>query len=388
MKYLFLLLFAVTNLQAQLSSEIKSSNNQRLKAANVEKTILKFKNSPNIIWMGEIMMDYWIDNGVLSTRKSEKKVLKALDLTDKFKKKLLKVQISNPDESIGATAPFVNKIMQELIQFPIYADENLLNPVSLKSQRYIGVGDGYGVDKIYFDANASMDNNTADNKVGLSNIKLFRVRQLLIYDKTTTSFQVIPLAIAPMATHINNPLITTETVLPLFWCAPAIFSDLLDLNNAKFHFAIRTSNTCNISKVAILKESHSFSNAVDSMLENIREQYDQVHLGAPGSTVYDYSDGTQLLDGIFIKNIGLPYSDDLTKFDSESVWEHLLGEHVTEIELLQDWAWNQQTKQLEIRFVGFLLKEAVLTSSGDVSHQKNIFIRRPDLDYKIRSKSK
>ena len=104
--------------------------------------------------------------------------------------------------------------------------------------------------------------------------------------------------------------------------------------------------------------------------------------------VMSLRDGNKKMSTREIKKIGNSIDTiityDVNTFEEvvQVVVNNLKGEDVNKLRLMQDWVWDEKTKELNIRFVGFKPIIDRFDDKGKFLNSGPIFTRRPDWDKK------
>lgn len=182
-------------------------------------------------------------------------------------------------------------------------------------------------------------------------IELFRVKQILSYNKKTNQLNLTPIAIAPLATkHDKEKQLISAT--PLFWVPIQSLAQAADLNSSSINWAKRITRYIDTDEVSVVKGKES--------LAEILNKISDFHAKAPepGQLFYTFGDMLPMTSkdiknlnkGIDTIVIFAPVT--FEKFVSE-IEVRINPETMHKIRIIQDWVWNKETQSISIRFVAF-----------------------------------
>jgi hypothetical protein len=175
--------------------------------------------------------------------------------------------------------------------------------------------------------------------------------------------------------------ISTSLSRTLFWFSPQELDTIPDLKTVAIDYAKRTYVQIREDNISIIKGDQSIGELLILMLDDILKETNEGYIG---NTVD--LDGNELLAIQAISDIRNPIDTFIT-FDPETFEEvikivpsQMDPKLMTKLELIQDWVWNADTKELSFRFVGFTPIIDVFDEEGSVFSSKKMFVRRPDKD--------
>jgi len=338
-------------------------------------TLESLENNPDVIWIGEIMVDYSLSYNPYTATKKDKTTMKELGIKSPARIKTLKLLYQDLDaQDLYIHHIFREKIIANLKNIETYKDPTLTHKHTAKEvTEIITIKDTItSNNKVYITTNAL---NPAD-------IKLFRVNQLLYYNQKEMVFKTIPLAIAPLLTKWDLDG-TVSGSKALFWFSPKNLATTPDLNSNSITWAKRTYKNFELDKVLILKEELPINQVIDKMLEDLRKNSEKVVLGHTLNF-----DGNDLMKPEEVEKLYTTI-DTVTAFDSNSLEKITLvvknaldGSDIKSIRILQDWVWDADKNQLGISSQGFAPIIIRSNREGGFMNSGPIFTRRVGRDRK------
>lgn len=347
-------------------------------------TLKALQKDPNILWIGETMVDYTPDYSSPEASKQLVESMKELGLPTKNIVKILKLQLQDLDAYRGSFHRLNYKMYSNTDAMVCYEDAALTKKYTVEALR----NKNHIVDTIL-----TFDPQTFEEIVQVvvsdadpNQIMAFRVKQLIYYDQKAATLKTIPLAIAPMVkTYEGKSKIASLS--PAFWFQPLYFDQLPNLNSTEISYAKRTYRTLSDDAIKILKGKLTLGEVLETMVEDLKKNAATKHVG------YAYSsDGHVSFSKEEIESMGNSVDTIITfdpvTFDEiiQVVHHSLDAKKMKKVRLLQDWVWNEETKQLGIRFVGFAPIVDRVDDNNNFLNSGPLFYRRPDLDKSAKGK--
>ena len=188
-------------------------------------------------------------------------------------------------------------------------------------------------------------------KVNFNGIALFRVKQILHYNKKTNELGLIPVAIAPVFCTYDKGGNLTGTS-PLFWMPIKDLNQEIDLNAPSINWAKRMTRSIDTDEVTVIKGKGTFA----EILNKISIHYTET----PESAKLNHSYGKMLpMSAEDIKTMKNNI-DTIITFDPKTFEEIVSVVKTTitpktmhEVRIIQDWVWNKETQSLNIQLVAF-----------------------------------
>ncbi len=340
-------------------------------------TIQQLQTDPNVLWIGETYMDYAPDyNSSRSDELTQKKMIK-IGFKSRNYNKILKLQLQDVDENDWYSHQLPTILLRSIDGVTCYADAALTKKYTSKqlTQKLAVVDTIITFDPQTFEEIVK----EVVQQVNPHAIHSFRMKQLIYYDQKAATLKIIPLAIAPLQkVYDKDGKLNME---PLFWCKPDFFDMLPNLNSTAISYAKRSYRPLTQETITPLKGTQTLGELTLLMLEDVKKSKGKKHLGS----VF-YTDGAKPLPISEIESIGNSI-DTIITFDPNTfeqivqvVQNQFTAQSIIKVRLIQDWIWNEETKTMGIRFVGFAPIIARVDEKGNFLNSGPLFYRRPDLD--------
>lgn len=314
-------------------------------------TQTELEQDADVIWMGEVFVDYGINYNEWLVTKSEKELMETIGFKTKNDFKILKYQVADADYSKNMDHRLVTKIRENKLNLELFEDADLTKPYSKEEIKKLGAS---------IDTIITFDPETFEkipqvvvNEINADKIRIIRVKQLIYYSRKEMMFKTIPLAVAPVELVYKN-YNEVEELKPLFWFKPNCLIEKPDLTLASIDWAKRTYRNFSLEDVKVIKQEQEISVLMEMMMDDLKANAKRV---AIGSTLD--MDGTELYTPDEIQGIGtgiqsfMVKNPETSKMEKKETVIEFEGKSVKELRLIQDWIWDAETKQLNIRYVGF-----------------------------------
>lgn len=335
------------------SNENTTLTNQNTESIQILETpsLESLKKNPDVIWIGEVNVDYGLNYSNYEASPDEKKDLESIGFKGTNVYKILKYQIADMEAGDNDEHIFINKLIKNIEKVSCYKDEQLTEALSpLESRKKLESVDTI----ITFDPHTMKElAQVVVNVVDPREVKFFRLKQIIYYNTKEAIFKTIPLAIAPMV-YERNDTNKVVGVTPLFWMKPSFIDAIPSLGAEDITWAERMYRNFPVKDIKVLKEDYSFEKVIDTMFSDLHKNADKAIV----RSVLD-ADGTEKLTAKEIKEIGNSV-DTIVTFDPNTFKEtrtvvrnNFDGKSVENLRLIQDFVWNAKTNQLCIRYVGF-----------------------------------
>ncbi len=305
---------------------------------------------PDITWVGEVYVDYIPNANILEPVEEETLNLYGSDDYNSFE--LLKIQNNVTDDWLK---PLPTQLSHRLLQLSknaaVYKDASLNEKLSYGAYQK-------AVRHELLDTIITFDPETFEEVVQivpfnleLSMVKIFRVKQLLTYNESTNKLNIIPLAIAPIASMMKNKKLRKEV---LFWMPIKEAFKSINLKTSSIDWAKRLTKDIPSKAVQTIKGSGNMTSIFDKMVA-----YYKTHSST--SKVY-YGGGQELnpWNASEIENMGSPSVDTIITFHPETFEEivqvikyGIEPNFTVKVRLIQDWVWNSKKQEMQIRVLGF-----------------------------------
>ncbi len=390
-----ILCYLVTTLVLILSScsqhHQKINKNATTTATQAEKEGLQtiepptkeaLKADPNILWIGEVMMDYAPDYDGSRASLTVQNDMAGLGLDDDNKVKTLKLQLEDLETKNFEPIQLQDKILANITQIECYADSKLTQRYTSKEslEQLITRDTILTFDPQTFEEFVQERVRSIDSK----DIIAFRVKQYLYYDEAAATLKTIPLAIAPLfkKTNIDKSI----TIKPIFWFKPTYFAEMPSLRHPAISYAKRTYQIIHWQDMQVVKMMETMGGITLKMIADVKQNSNVKYIGDP----FDV-DGVTRLGRAEIDKLDNAL-DTVHTFHPET-FEHLFVEidNTSRIEeilkflVIQNWIWDEEKNQLSIQFVGVAPIVNLRDSKGGIFGERPLFYRRPDLDTPIKT---
>lgn len=338
------------------------------------------EKSSDVLWMGETEVDYALDyNRWDYDKEDEERILmENLGFKTRNSFKVLKYQVNDLNDSDNDDHELFNKILQNRKDMQFYKDAGLEIKYSSKDiERAIGRVDTI----IVFDPKTMKEETqVVVNVLDPETVKAFRVRQVVYYNEKEMTFKSIALAVAPLAyeeggTETPSP----ENLKPLFWMKANALVESLDLGSSNITWAKRMYRNFDFSAVKVIKQEQDISVVLEKMMEGFRANAKTTKIAHTFK-----ADGSDYLTPEEVQNLGASV-DTVITFDPNTfaekthvITQELKGKDIESLRLLQDWVWDDNTKSLSIRYVGFAPIISRFDENGQFLNSGPMFVRRAE----------
>lgn len=308
-----------------------------LPTTNPQKIIKSLKANPDIVWMGEVIVDQKASAS----------------------SKLLKYQVS---EIVGTEMPPVD--FAPLLAF--HASEMEIYYTSDLKQKKEGFHKT--LSKTVSEMTITFDEETFEQVVravvrpfSVDYVPAVRIRQLIYFDQETKQFHSRPLAIAPLQQKKGE-----DQLVPMYWMSPEVNHGLLDLKNSSLSFAQRLYQDIVLDSIVIIKEKKDLKAVLAKLYSRIRAGEQDLHISGDfdkdGFMPMTRKERNQLVVEV----------DTIITFDPENSFgedivikrTELNGEELKVLQLIQDWGVNPTNKKIKVSTLGVNFKEENIEVGG------------------------
>lgn len=341
-------------------------------------TLSELEQNADIIWLGEAEVDYALNYNRWDYDKEdpERLLMENLGFKSRNSFKILKYQVTDLNASHNDDHDLFEKVLKNRREMTFYKDATLKDKYASKEvERLIG-----RVDTIFtFDPKTMKEQQqVVVNALDPETVRAFRLRQVIYYSQKEMTFKSIALAIAPLAYEkTSNTPASPADLKPLFWMKPEALTAVPDLSSSTVTWAKRMYRNFDLSTVKMIKQEQDISVVIEMMMKGFRENAATTKLGY----TFD-ADGTEYLKAEEIKHLGASI-DTIITFDPKTFKEtnqvvksKMNGSDIKNLRLLQDWVWNDKTKSLSIRYVGFAPIINRVDAMGNFLNSGPMFVRK------------
>lgn len=359
------------------TTSIDTENHEPTPEAITAPTLDDLQSDPDVIWLGEVMVDYALnyDRWSFDVTAKERTLMEQIGFKNRNGFKILKYQAADFNTSSNEDHLMINKILANRTKITFYRSSDINNtylPEEIAEKIR-------SVDTIItFDPETKEEEmNVVVNDLNPDAVKAFRMKQLIYYSKKDICFKTITLAVAPLYLLRSEPGEEKKELEELFWMKPTALMTVPDLNNSAITWAKRTYRNFDLSTVKVLKQEYAIDAIIDSMMVAIRKNAETIKLGYTIT-----GDGTEYLEKEEVKYLGAMI-DTIVTFDSTAMQQvvkieetRLDAKTIEGLRLLQDWVWNEETQSLSIRYVGFALLISRYNDKNEFLNSGPMFIRK------------
>jgi hypothetical protein len=340
-------------------------------------TLNELEADSDILWMGEVEVDYALSYNRWDYDKEnpERILMENLGFKSRNSFKILKYQVSDLNASSNEDHNLFYKIIENSKDMEFYKNASLDTKCTPTEVEY-GIG---RVDTVItFDPVTMKEEvQVIVNQLSIEDVKAFRVRQVVYYSKKAMAFKAIALAVAPLVYDGIPGAPSPADLRPLFWMKVTDLNRATDLDASNIKWAKRMYRNFDLSTVKVIKQEQSVSAIVDLMLEDFRANAQTTKI----AHTFNF-DGSQYLTAEEIQHLGSSI-DTMITFDPKTSKEikqaieiKAEGKNIKNLRLIQDWVWDDETKSLSIRYVGFAPIINRLDEKGNFLNSGPMFIRK------------
>ncbi len=211
-------------------------------------------------------------------------------------------------------------------------------------------------------------------KMPFGEVPLFRVKQILHYNKKTNELSLTPIAVAPLFCAYNKEGELTGTS-PLFWMPIQDINKAIDLNAPSINWAKRMTRSIDADDVTVIKGKESFPEILRAVLDGFAAK--------PNTSKIHHTYGDMPLmtpKDIATINSGI---DTIITFDPvtfeeivSEVTNTITPETMRKMSIIQDWAWNKETQSISIQLVAFAPIVKIYDNKKNFIGSSAIFYKR------------
>jgi hypothetical protein len=316
---------------------------------NVDKILA----DPDITWVGEVYVDYLPNIPVIEP--FDPKIVARYGMSDYNIFEILKIQSPLNNDWIQATQNTLsNKLLQlNANDLSVYKEASLTKKLSYKeyqkATKYVILDTVITLDPETFEEIVQVVVNFLTPK----DIVLFRVKQILTYNSKTNQLNIIPIAIAPIATTTGRKDVIRNDIL--FWVPVKEISKHINLEEPSIDWAKRLIKDVSCQSVKTIKGTDNMVTIFDKMLayykanpstsELYYQNYSKNELTAyPASEIKTISSS---LDTI------ITFNAETFEEMVQVVAHEMAPQFAVKIRLIQDWVWDTKTQKMQIRVLGY-----------------------------------
>jgi hypothetical protein len=311
----------------------------------------KLLADPDITWAGEVYVDYLPNTSIIEPLDS--KIVARYGIDDYNAFEILKIQHSENEDWLN---PSKNQLSSRLLQLSpnnlnVYKNASLTKKLSYEEYKD-------AAKYVVLDTLITLDPETREeifqrvvNFVTPKDIALFRVKQILTYKAKTNQLNIIPIAMAPIATTLGRKDTIRQDIL--FWVPIKEVSKQINLDKTSIDWAKRLTREFYSKDVKVIKGTGNLASTFDKMIVYYRKNPSTTKLYVP------YNKELKPCSSEYIKNIGIS-TDTIITFHPETFKEMtrvvkrvMTPEKLTKIRIYQNWAWDNKTQEIQIRLLGF-----------------------------------
>lgn len=351
--FLALILSACSNTNDSSENTRNKSQESTATTSATAPTLDELQNDEDVLWVGMATLDYAPNYNPSGADESEDKVayMKTIGFENRNASKFLKYQAGDVNTWDNEDKFLVTRILENREEMTFYKSSDLKETYTAKEvAKKIASVDTFEV--ISPETGEKMK-QVIVNDLNPDDIHAFRVKQLVYYSKKEVCFKVIPLAIAPVVSLVNDKGVF-EGQKELFWMDINFLGDLPNLNTAGITWAKRLYRNCKLDQIEVLKDKQSFAAVINTMMEDIRTNPKEVELFHTFSFDGEYpmEDDEKKVIGASVDTI-ITFDPKTFKEIPQIVNNNLDGKQIEEIRFIQDWVWNEETNELSVRYFGF-----------------------------------
>ncbi len=366
MKNLLLLMIGLLPLVALSALPNHSDSEQK---TTIKDSLL---NDADVIWMAEIYTNYATDFDSKNATIEQKKMMSLFDIKQLNSVQILKLQSSYiASNNYAYDHRLINKLIASSKHLKHYKEDNLkeiYSPEELKERLIVR------------DTFISFDPETYEQivertalPINLLQVKAFRIKQLLYYNKKDMVFRTVPIAIAPLFVSYTKAN-TIKSITELFWMDINRINYMPDLNSPNITWAKRMVRSIPIKHLRVIKKELSINETLDKMMADYRANANRI-------LVYDGVDKNKKLSEKEVSRIGKGL-DTIMTFDPETLEKiievvdiSIKGVSINSLNIMQDWIWDEKNKKFSIRLVNFTPVIYEYDYNGKLKRTKELFVR-------------
>lgn len=340
-------------------------------------TLAELEKDPDVLWMGEVEVDYALNYSRWDYDKEapERILMENLGFKGRNSFKVLKYQVNDFNTSNNDDHDLFFKVLKHRKEMKLYKESTLENLCTPKEVEY-NIG---RVDTI-----VTFDPNTMDevvqvvvNALNTEDVKGFRVRQVIYYSKKAMTFKSIALSAAPLLYNPSSEKPSRADLMPLFWMKITALNTVPNLASQDVNWAKRMYRNFDLSTVKMIKQEQNIGVIIEQMMADFRANPKITKI----AHTFD-ADGTQYLEDKEVEVLGSSI-DTIITFDPKTFKEIIQvvqskfeGKDVKNLRLIQDWVWDEKTKSVSIRYVGFAPIIDRVDENGQFLNSGPMFIRK------------
>ena len=320
---------------------------QALSFQNVDQVLA----DPDVTWVGEVYVDYLPNIPVIEPL--DTKIVARYGINDYNNFEILKIQSPVNENWLN---PSLSQLSNKFLQISpnnltVYEDGSLTKKLSYEEYKN-------ATKYVVLDTIITLDPETHEEIVQVvvnfltpKDIVLFRVKQILTYNAKTNQLNIIPVAIAPIATTTGRKDTIRRDIL--FWVPIKEMFKHLNLDAASIDWAKRLTKDIPSKTVKTIKGTEDLFDIFDQMLSYYKKN------SATSKLYFTHGDQLSTFSSKEIEDMGHTM-DTTINFDSETfeeivqiVHHHLPTRFAVKFRLIQDWVWDNKAQKMQVRTLGF-----------------------------------
>ncbi|MCH2043795.1 MAG: hypothetical protein MK212_06600 [Saprospiraceae bacterium] len=336
-------------------------------------SITEIQQNKDIIWAGEIFVDYEINEDQRNTYNSKK--LESIQGTSSFK--LIKQQLPSPN-AFPHEGEIQNRLFSaESLTFTVYKNSDLKE--AYPKDHLATVFNSFDGDVISIvNPKTSKEVKYQLEGLGIGSIDFFRLKQHIYYDEKRLQFITVPIAFAPLA---RLKIEGDEDYYPLFWIPIESRSEGLDLSDPNLTWVKRSYRSFAFEDVESFKSNKDRTKIFKEMRTKIQKRAQNIEL----SDVFLGEDGEDLMSPDEIvalekeQRVDTGWNFEEVAEEDAIILDHRLdAKRIKKIDIIQDWIWDEKEGKLYINHVGFSPIMEYYNSKNKLIGELNVFMRRVD----------
>ena len=164
--------------------------------------------------------------------------------------------------------------------------------------------------------------------VDLNTTKLFRVKQILCYNKKSNQLELTPIALAPLYCTYNDKG-QLEHAVPLFWVSVKEVAQTTDFNTALISWAKQITRTIDSKDLKVIKGEEQLGDIILKMLSRDVESPEEAE-------IYNHNE----------RRLTVP---ELKKYSTYDI----KPEAIQQVRVIQNWVWSKKKQTLSIHLTTF-----------------------------------